>query len=193
LEGSVSVGWWLGGGTINVDVDTTRFGGQFSVGPAVGPSWGGRFSGSYDPSGSLDPAGFYFQTAAGAAYLLGANYSSESPMVWEDGGPRITALPPGKTTWAFGVYAGAADAILYKVPPIYLNGAGSNRQSGSSLGSGYSINQLASQVVSYANSPGANLADPNFAAALRAINVQSAPWLASQSTSVTTPAIIKRQ
>jgi hypothetical protein len=46
---------------------------------------------------------------------------------------------------------------------------------------------LSSAVVSYANSPGANLSDPNFAAALRTLNFQSAPWLASQTMSVTTP------
>jgi RHS repeat-associated protein len=58
-EGSLSGGWWLGGGTINLDVDTTRYGAQLSLGPAIGPNVGARLSGSYDPSGSLDPAGLY--------------------------------------------------------------------------------------------------------------------------------------
>jgi hypothetical protein len=58
---------------------------------------------------------------------------------------------------------------------------------------GSNINRLSSAVVSYASSPGANLKDAGFAAALRAINIQSAPWLApqSQSTSVSTPSAIE--
>jgi hypothetical protein len=58
---------------------------------------------------------------------------------------------------------------------------------------GSNINRLSSAVVSYANPPGANLKDAGFAATLRAINIQSAPCLApqSQSTSVSTPSVIK--
>jgi hypothetical protein len=40
------------------------------------------------------------------------------------------------------------------------------------------------------NSPGANTKDSSFAAALFAINMQSAPWLSSQPTSVSTPSTI---
>jgi RHS repeat-associated protein len=69
-----------------------------------------------------------------------------------------------------------------------VNPSSFNSSSGSN-----NINRLSSAVVSYANSSGANLKDAGFAAALRTINMQSAPWLSpqSQSTSVSTPSVIK--
>jgi RHS repeat-associated protein len=191
-EGSLSGGWWLGGGTINLDVDTTQYGAQLSLGPAIGPNFGARLSGSYDPSGSLDQAGLYLQVSAGAAVGLGKNFSSESPIIWQGGGPKITPLPPGKVTWAFGLYVGATDAVLFKEPSIYLSPTIPSSNNRSTSNSSVNYTQLANQVVSYASNPGANLTDPSFAEALRAINLQSAPWLAS-SVSVTTPTTIKQK
>ncbi len=196
LQGTVSFGWWLGGGTFSSDIDTSRLGWQIELGPSIGPSLGGRFSGSYDPNGSLDLAGPYFQVSAGATLGVGANYSSEAPLVYQDG--RFKAdLPPGKFTLAFGLYAGGTDSVVYKNSPTYYGGNGFSTQSTQSTGSalpGYiTSSQLSSAVVSYANSPGANTKDSNFAAALFAINMQSAPWLSSQSMSASTPSTIHHQ
>ena len=60
LEGTASVGWWLGGGTIGGDIDTTNYRAQLIFAGSAGPTLGGRFQGSYDPNGTLDPSGFYF-------------------------------------------------------------------------------------------------------------------------------------
>ena len=162
-----------------------HFGLQAEAGPSVGPGLGGRFSGGYDPSATLDPAGFYFQVAAGAVPLIGANYSSEAPLHWKNG-HFSTDLPPGKFTWAFGAYIGAADSVVYKTPAFYFDGNSNFNQVSSLSNECYNITDLSKAVVSYANSPNSNTKDPSFAAALKAINTYNAN-LISQPMSVSTP------
>ncbi len=196
LEGSINAGYIFGGGVANFDIDTNSWLGQFSYGPTIGPGIGARVSGTYDPNGSLDPAGLYFQVSAGAAAGVGASYSSEAPLTWQDGKFKLkSALPVGNVVPAFGAYAGATDAVLYKASPFSLGfignvisqfqsfvGSSPNPSSGSG---GSNISQLSGAVINYANTTGANLADPSFAAAVKAINTYNSNLFSSQMSAST--------
>jgi hypothetical protein len=67
-----------------------------------------------------------------------------------------------------------------------------NSNGGSAGSTGTNINQLGQAVVSYANSSGADYTSPSFIAAIRTINLYNSPWLASQSTSISTPSVISK-
>ncbi len=176
FQGSASVGWWLGGGVVNVNIGNNPVGGQIEIGPSLGPSIGGMLSGSYDPSASLDSSGFYFQVSAGGALGVGTNYSSQAPLTWKDG-KFSTSLPSGRFAWAVGLYGGVTDSVTYKASPLYLSGYNQSRphsiqsSSNSSANQSGDISQLSNSVVAYANTPDANTKDPGFAAALKALNM----------------------
>jgi RHS repeat-associated protein len=195
IQGSVSAGWWLGGGVINADIDTAPLGGQIEIGPSGGPGWGGRVSWSYSANGALDPEGLYLETAAYSAVGLGATYSSEAPLVWENGGLRMAKpLAPGQISPTIGLGASLIDSIVYKTPPLYFGGS---PQTSVNSFSNYSSSRLSQTVLTYANSPNASQTNPSFASALFTLNMRNAPWLSSQngsgptsgSNSVTTPAV----
>jgi RHS repeat-associated protein len=134
------------------------------------------------------------QWAAAKAFVK-RGWKEVSPAlgVLQVGSDLITNGPSVVNYYRSGAFTNDVQGA-YNWATSFLGGNSSvNLSTRNSASGGSNINRLSSAVVSYANSPGANLKDAGFAAALRTINTQSAPWLApqSQSTSVSTPSVIK--
>jgi RHS repeat-associated protein len=192
LEGTINAGA-LVGGTLGIDIDTTNRSMQLIAGPSVGPSVGARLQGSWDPNATLDPEGAYMQTQANLSLVLGRSVSRQAAINLTD--PQQPLLgPQGNRSypWSFGLNIGVTNTFLLKSDPYYFwsnnrtpTPTNWNALPGANL---TALNRLSGSLVTFASAPGANLKDPNFAAALKAVNYASAPWLA---TSATTPSTIK--
>jgi len=198
FEGSFNFGVWYAGGSLGLDVDTTHWGAQLVLGPSAGPDLGGHIQGSWDPSpnATLDPGGTYLSPRANASLIVGRSLSSQAPIdlapLSITGQPNMGQFSSPTWNWSFGLDIGASVALLYKTPAVYASG---NNPTPPRSSNSFSINQYNAQltraVVSYANNQSSNLTNPQFAAALKSINVASAPWLSNQSMSISTPNKLK--